>query len=661
MKNDEELFNFAKQLHLSGKIEKSQKLYLKLIEKYKNNDRLFFLLGTSYLQLKKNDKAIHFLDIAIKLNSKFADSYNNRGIALAANKKYSEAVQDYNNAINLKINYVDAYLNKGIALNKLKKFTEARRITEHAIKLEPSNAKAYNNLGNIFQNTKELEKSVRAYDKAIRINPKYLEAINNMADLLHKLKSYEKALIYYYKIFHFDPNFNGLLGNIIHNKMLIYDWKNFENIKTSIIEKIKEKKTIIDPFFINYLTDDPKLIKYNLTEWVAKTLTGENNLLKNKVTSSSLENLKILKKDTSKIKIGYFSANFNHHVVLHIMHNIFKYHDKSRFELYAFSHGKKEGDAWREKTKPFFKKFYIINDMTDVEATKLARNEKIDIAINLSGLTKNDRTGIFLNRVAPIQINYLGYPGSMGIKSMDYIIADKIIIPDDKKKYYSEKVKYLPECYISEAKDLILKQTKNYTKLDLKLPNNKFVFCAIHNPLKINPRIFGIWMKILKRVENSVLWINAENEISKENILNELRKVNLKVDRVVFAGRVKEASDHLKRLEFADLFLDTSPHNSHSTTYDYIRAGLPMVTLKGNSFASRVGASIYLSLELGELIATTDKQYENIAVELANDKLKLKKIKEQMKKGVMNSILFKSKEFTKELEKVYLEIFNENI
>jgi len=187
------------------------------------------------------------------------------------------------------------------------------------------------------------------------------------------------------------------------------------------------------------------------------------------------------------------------------------------------------------------------------------------------------------------------------------------------------------------------------------------VFCAIHNPLKINPRIFGIWMKILKRVENSVLWINAENEISKENILNELRKVNLKVDRVVFAGRVKEASDHLKRLEFADLFLDTSPYNSHSTTYDYIRAGLPMVTLKGNSFASRVGASIYLSLELGELIATTDKQYENIAVELANDKLKLKKIKEQMKKGVMNSILFKSKEFTKELEKVYLEIFNENI
>jgi predicted O-linked N-acetylglucosamine transferase (SPINDLY family) len=255
----------------------------------------------------------------------------------------------------------------------------------------------------------------------------------------------------------------------------------------------------------------------------------------------------------------------------------------------------------------------------------------------------------------------LGYPGTIGIKSMDYIIADKIIIPDNEKKYYSEKVKYLPECYISEAKDLLLKSTKNFTRLDFNLPDNKFIFCAIHNPLKINPRIFGIWVKILKRVKNSVLWITANNEPSKENILSELKKNGLEANRIVFAGRVKEGGDHLKRLKLADLLLDTYPYNSHSTTYDYINAGLPMVTLKGNSFASRVGASIYSSLKLQELIAKTESEYENIAVKLANDELKIKEIKDKMKKNAANSNLFKAKEFTKELEQVYLEIFNENI
>jgi predicted O-linked N-acetylglucosamine transferase (SPINDLY family) len=622
---------------------------------------LFFLLGTSYLQLKKYNKAIDYLNIAINLNSKFADSYNNRGIALAENEKYSEAVHDYDKAINLKINYVDAYLNKGIALKNLGKLDDAKEVTELAIRLQPSNAKAYNNLGNIFQNQKKLKESVKAYDKAIKINPEYFEAISNIADALHNLKLYDKALIYNYKIFDKYPNFEGILIKILSNKMHIYDWNNLRKITEEIKKKVKEKKIIIDALFINYLTDNPDLIKLHSEEWVKKTVINIKPKLKNINISKPPTDLKLLKKTENKIKIGYFSADFKHHVVLHIMANIFKHHDNSKFELYAFSHGEKKEDEWRKIIKSYFKKFYTINDMTDDQVINLTRNEEIDIAVNLTGLTRNHRTGIFLKRVAPIQINYLGYPGTMGIKSMDYIIADKIIIPDHEKKYYSEKVKYLPECYISEAKDLLLKSTKNFTRLDFNLPDNKFIFCAIHNPLKINPRIFGIWVKILKRVKNSVLWITANNEPSKENILSELKKNGLEANRIVFAGRVKEGGDHLKRLKLADLLLDTYPYNSHSTTYDYINAGLPMVTLKGNSFASRVGASIYSSLKLQELIAKTESEYENIAVKLANDELKIKEIKDKMKKNAANSNLFKAKEFTKELEQVYLEIFNENI
>ena len=661
MRNYEEEFILAKRLHLTGKIIESQKIYLRLIKKFKNNDKLFFLLGTTFLQLKNYNKAVNYLNISINLNEKFADSYNNIGIALAELKQYSKAIFNYDKAIKLKGNYIDAYLNKGISLNKLKKFDEAIKITEIVIKLNPLNAKAFNNLGNIFQNINKKKESVKAYNKAIKINSEYFEAMYNLAGVLDKLKLHEEALIYYYKIFNKDPNFDGLLGKIISSKMHIYDWDNFTNITNEIKHKIIKKKIIIEGNLITYLTDDLNLIKLNSESWILKEVADPRIRINENNDSSKFVNLKNLNKNTKKIKIGYFSAEFSAHVVLQVMNNIFKHHNKNKFELYAFSHGKKEDDLWRKKIRPYFKKFYIINDMNDSEVLRLARSEEIDIAINLTGLTENHRTGVFIKRVAPIQINYLGYPGTIGTKSIDYIIADKVVIPETEKKYYFEKVKYLPECYISESKDLFLKTTKNYKRLDFNLPQDKIVFCAIHNPLKINPKIFSVWMNIIKKVENSVLWISANTEKSKKNLLTQFKKNKINVDRIIFAEKVKENGDHLKRLELADIFLDTAPYNSHSTTYDYINAGLPMITLKGNSFPSRVATSIYSSLNIKELIAETESEYENIAIDLANDKIKLDKIKNKIKKNCKNSILFKSKEFTKELEKVYLEIFNENI
>lgn len=661
MRNYEEEFILAKRLHLTGKIIESQKIYLRLIKKFKNNDKLFFLLGTTFLQLKNYNKAVNYLNISINLNEKFADSYNNIGIALAELKQYSKAIFNYDKAIKLKGNYIDAYLNKGISLNKLKKFDEAIKITEIVIKLNPLNAKAFNNLGNIFQNINKKKESVKAYNKAIKINSEYFEAMYNLAGVLDKLKLHEEALIYYYKIFNKDPNFDGLLGKIISSKMHIYDWDNFTNITNEIKHKIIKKKIIIEGNLITYLTDDLNLIKLNSESWILKEVADPRIRINENNDSSKFVNLKTLNKNTKKIKIGYFSAEFSAHVVLQVMNNIFKHHNKNKFELYAFSHGKKEDDLWRKKIRPYFKKFYIINDMNDSEVLRLARSEEIDIAINLTGLTENHRTGVFIKRVAPIQINYLGYPGTIGTKSIDYIIADKVVIPETEKKYYFEKVKYLPECYISESKDLFLKTTKNYKRLDFNLPQDKIVFCAIHNPLKINPKIFSVWMNIIKKVENSVLWISANTEKSKKNLLTQFKKNKINVDRIIFAEKVKENGDHLKRLELADIFFDTVPYNSHSTTYDYINAGLPMITLKGNSFPSRVATSIYSSLNIKELIAETESEYENIAIDLANDKIKLDKIKNKIKKNCKNSILFKSKEFTKELEKVYLEIFNENI
>ena len=658
MDRDEKIFNLAKQLHLSGKISESQKLYLKLTKKYKNNDKLFFLLGTTFLQLKKYNSAIKYLNISIILNSKFSDTFNNIGIALAEIKKYSEAIENYDKAIALKINYVDAYQNKAISLNKLEKFDEAIKIINLTIKLDPANAKAYNTLGNILRNKEKLKDSVVAYDKAIKIDSEYWEAIKNMADVLAELKLHDKALIYYHKLIGKELDSEDLLNNFLLSKMNINHWENFEEIKNDVKEKINKKEITIQPFLLNHLTDDPKLIKLNSQTWISKRLIESTN---GNGFDNTIGNLKILKKNKDKIKIGYFSADFHDHSVLHVMTDIFKYHDQSMFDLYAFSHGIKKDDSFRKKIKHYFKKFYVINDLSDEEAVKLARSEEIDIAINLTGITKNHRTEIFLKRVAPIQINYLGYPGTMGTNLIDYIIADKNIIPESEKKYYVEKVKYLPECYLPEPKKFFLKSTKNFSKQNFNLPQNKIIFCAINSPLKINPKILNLWIRILKRVESSVLWIKADNELSKKNLLSEFKRRGIGVDKVVFAEKIKDMSDHLKRLELADIFLDSTPFSSHSTSYDYINAGLPMVTIKGNSFASKVASSIYSSINMNELVAKSEAEYEKIAVDLANDKLKLEEIKDRIKKNIQNSNLFKSKEFTKELEKVYLEIFNENI
>lgn len=646
MKNNQEALNLAKKLHLSGEIKKSQKLYLELIENNKENYELFFLIGTTYLQLKEYTEAISNFNISIKLNPNYPNSYNNKGIALAEKQNYSEAILNYDKAIKLKKDYFDAYLNKGISLHKLKKIDQAIKFFKLLIQIRPSEPKIYNNLGNIYKTLKRYKEAIAAYDHAIKINKDYLEAMNNKSDVFHSQKNYEQALIILKQIFKINPNYTGLLEKIISNKMFICDWSDFNKTKNLIKKEIveKEKDVAIDPLFIHYLFDDPELHKLNSIKFIANEFKNVSKIISNK---KRIKN--------KKIKIGYFSGDFHNHPVLHIMTNIFKNHDKSIFELYAFSHGpEKKNNIWRENVKQYFREFYIINKMTDDEVIKLSEEINIDIAVNLSGLTQHDRTGVFFKRVAPIQVNYLGYPGTIGLDTMDFIIGDKKIIPENYKKYYTEKVEYLPECYIPSSNDITLKNSsKKFTRREFNLPEESIVFCAFHNPLKINPEIFEVWVNILKRVKNSVLWIKTNNKSFENNLKKEAIEKKLNPNRIIIAEGIKDISDHIERLKLADIFLDTYPYNSHSTSYDYIRAELPMVVWEGKTYASRVASSIYSSIDMGNLIAKNKLEYENIATELGNNKLKLKEIKNKLKKIRENHKLFDSSKITKELEKIY--------
>ena len=643
----EKQFDLAKQLHTSGRVKEAQKIYIKLLKIYKKNHLLLYFVGTTFLQLKKYDEAINNFEQSLKYNSFFPETYNNLGVALAEKKKYSLALNNYNKAINLKVDYVDAYLNRGISFIKLLKYDEAISDFNIAISKDPYNSKAYNSLGNAFKGLEKYDQAIASFEKAIKINGNYLEAISNKANVFETQKKFKDSLNLINQIYKKDPSFSGLLQKIITNKMSIFEWEEFDELKEIIKNKLFKNKIILDPLIIYYLFDDLKIQSKNSKNYI-------DNQFKNYDRINNL-NKKVRSK---KIKVGYFSGDFHNHPVMHIMADIFKNHDERNFEIYAFSHGPdKKNNVWRKAVISYFKKFYKIYNMTNDEIINLANDNQLDIAVDLSGLTKYSRNELFYNRVAPIQINYLGYPGTSGLKSMDYILADKNVIKENEKKYFTEKVYYLPNCYIPSVNDISRKSSiKMCSRTEFNLPENKIIFCAFHNPLKINPDIFSVWMNILKKSKNSVIWIKANDDLARENLKKEAQKRNVDPDRLIFTRGVENINDHLKRLKLADIFLDTYPYNSHSTVYDYLKANLPMIIMEGNSFPSRVGSSIYASIGLSELVARNYLDYENIAIDLANDKSKLLKIKTKINIQVEKNYLFNSKKFTLDLEDIYYKL-----
>ena len=649
---NEEKFNIARQLHFSGKIKEAQKIYLKLIKIYKNNYTLYYLVGTTYLQLKDQDEAIKYFKLSLKYNSSFPETHNNMGVALAEKKDFAEALNQYNQAIKLKPDYLEAYLNRGISLNKLKKYDEAIQDFNLVINRDQNNAKAFNNLGNVFKELKKFDQAINSYEKAIKINGNFFEAISNKADIFDSQKRFKESLIELDKIYKKEPDFIGLIQKIISNKMSIFHWEDYDEIKNITKRKLLNNDIILDPLFIYYLFDDLRIQNNNSKNFITKEFEDYKKI---KISNK--------KKNNNKIKIGYFSGDFHNHPVMHIMSKIFKNHNRNKFEIYAFSHGpEKKNNVWKESVISFFNEFYEIYEKQDEEVIELAKKNEIDIAVDLTGLTKYHRTSLFYNRIAPIQINYLGYPGTSGLSSMDYILADRTVIKKSEEKYFTEKVCYFPKCYIPSSNDITLKGSNNiFTRSEFNLPDNETVFCAFHNPHKINPEIFNTWVNILKKTEKSVLWIKSSNSDAQANLQKEAEKRGVNKNRIIFAKGVENINDHIERLKLADIFLDTFPYNSHSTVYDYLRANLPMIIMEGNSFPSRVGSSIYSSLDLKELVAKNYTEYENIAVKLSKNKERLLNLKTKIKTLVKEDYLFNSKKFTLDLENIYSKIFNNEI
>ena len=631
----------AKTLHKNGNIDEAIKLYKKLLKTNNLDSRLFFYIGTAFLQKKNFKEAYKNLKEAIKIDNSIPDYFNNIGVALSELNKNEDAIKNYNEALRIKPNFVDPIINIGISYKKLKKFDLSKKFFKKSLEFNPNNHIVFNNLGNLFKEEGNTTKAFEFYNEALKINSNYIDALNNKAEILLVEKKYEEALVEFEKVINLNPKFEYSFGKLIHCKMNLCNWSNFNKNIKFIEAKINKNEKIIEPFPLLSIIDNPELQKKNAQIYY-----------KHKFTDDVLHKNQRRFDKKKKIKIGYFGAEFYNHPVLKVTKDIFINHDKSKFEIYGFYHGPVK-DTLHYEIRKYFNQFFDISEMSDEEVIDLSNEIDINIAVNLTGYTSDSRNGVFYNRVAPIQISYLGYSSTMGSNFMDYIIADEILIPNYHYKNFSEKIINMPVSFFPNPSKIEISNI-NTTKEDNKLPNNKFIFGSFNNSYKITPEIFKSWIKILKNTEDSILWLLESNISVTNNLIEETKKHEIDPQRLVFAKKIKY-SEHLKRFQHMDLFLDTFPYNAHTTGCEAIRCGVPIITIMGKTFASRVGSSLLSSIGMTKLICKNIDEYTNKAISYRKNIDEFKKLKKNFKQKV-NCNLFNSIKYTRNLEKKYKEL-----
>ena len=629
-------------LHKKGKIDESLEYYHQALIIDDKNPQLLFLIGTAYLQKNNFIHAITYFEKTINLDRNYVAAYNNLGGALQNLKKYEKAIDIYKKLLLIKPNFSDGYNNIGTCLVHLKDYNNASKHFKKAISLNPKDYVAYNNIGLIEKEFSNFDKALESFKKSIEINQNYYLALNNLGNTYLEIKNYELAKKYYKKLYEIYPDYEFILGKLVYSKMFLCEWHELNFLVDQMKIALEENKKVVAPFILLALIDSPEL------QLKSSEIFSKDKLADLKTNSKSK------KESEKKIKIGYFSPDFRNHPVLHLIEDIFKYHDKSKFDVYAFSLESNKNDYMTDKIKPYFKEYLEIKNLSNTSIFELAKKIGLDIAIDLCGYTALNRAEIFSNKLASVQINFLGYPGTMGAEHIDYILADEDIIPENEKKNFSEDVIYLPNCYQPNTE--FKNTTKdNLRKADYNLPENKIVYCNFGPSYKITPEIFDLWMDILKEVPNSILWLLETNISTSKNIMKEAVKRNISEERILF-GKYLPHEQHLKRISLGDIFLDTYPYNAHTTASDSIRVGVPIITLKGRCFASRVCSSILKQVKMEELITESYVDFKDKAINLGKNEQKLINIKDQIKKNSLNSSLFKPEEFTKNLERIYMRL-----
>ena len=629
-----------------GRISDALKSFHKVIDLNPSFADGYNNLGVVYRELDDLDNALEYFNKAIALKPNFAFAYNNRGLIFKDKGKNDHALADYQKALSLDPSYADPYNNIGIIKGKQGDQKVALEFFMKALKLNPNNFETYNNIGTVKLEKLELEEALKIFEKSIALYPHFVMPHFNKGIIYEKLHKRDEAIISYNEALVIRPEFDFARAQKLYQQAHIGDWEGIEQDKP-LIPQLGILKEIM-PLTLLSLDDAPERHKKRA-----------EILVKNRFLHKPLPSTSKMKEKHKPIRIGYFSSDFKEHPVAYLLARVFEKHDRSQFKVHGYSIKATKKDSMHKRLVTAFDEFKDLSDVSDKEAALTVREDGIDIAIDLNGYTANSRIGIFAYRAAPIQINYLGYPGTIGADFIDYIIADQTLIPEDSKKYYSETPIYLPHTYMPTDNTREI-STKPITRTEMGLPEDSFVFCCFNNNYKITSEEFDIWMRILGQLPNSVLWLRKSNEWSEANFIKEAKKRNVDPSRLIFAGKL-DMNEHLARHRLADLFLDTFNFNAHTTASEALWAGLPVVTKMGKGFAARVAGSLLKAIDCPELITETKEDYEALIVELSTNPKKLSEIRKKVISNRLSKPLFNTELYTKNLEDSFKQVYQNHI
>ena len=604
----------AIELQNQGHVAPAEQLLLHYLTQAPTDPVAVYSLAVIWLRMPNPAPALDLLERAVNAGTDFAPLWFAHATVLVKVGRRDDALQSYQRAIDLKPDYADAMINSGVLLRDLQQHVAALTRFQQVLALQPDN----------------------------------VMALSNAATLMTEFKRGEEAVAMLERLVQLAPEHDYALGMLCHEKLQGCDWQGFEALSQRVIDGVRAGRRSSKSLGLMALSDSAEdhqrcarlFAQQRYPAAAAPLWTGERYR-------------------HDRIRVAYVSPDLREHPVGHLMAGIFERHDKARFETTGLSLGVDDGSRLRERMTRAFDQFIDARQMTAVQIAALLREREIDIVVDLAGYTADSRSEIFTWRPAPVQVNFLGYPGTMGLSCMDYILADRHVIPPEHWHFYDEQVVYLPDAYLPPASNLQMAETTP-SRADCGLPPTGVVFCSFNHDYKILPAVFAVWMRLLQQVPGSVLWLMSRSERSQRNLRASAQAAGIDPDRLVFAQRVPRVEDHLARYRVADLFLDTHPYNAHSTAADALLAGLPVLTCSGQSFPSRVAGSLLQAAGLPELVTHTVADYEQLALALARDPDRLAALKARLMERQRDSALFDVDAFTRHLETAYLAMWRQS-
>jgi predicted O-linked N-acetylglucosamine transferase (SPINDLY family) len=636
--------------------------------------------GLSLVHVGSHIEALESFESALRIDPRFLSALYNRAKLLVFLKRpeaADEAISAYVGAVSAAPNDVVALNNLGALLQSAGRHDEAIVFLTYAIDSEPASADLHFCRGNAFVSLNRPEAACADFNRVLELNPAHLGALNNrgntfmsrrmfpealssysevvrqfpdralghfnQGNALHELGWLFEALGSYERALELNPEFDGLPGKIAHLRGRFCQWQGDDAFVEKITSDLVAGRPAAEAFPLFMLTDDPALLRKATDCWVKTNVRATGRL-----------GPLVRRPMKKRIHIAYLSADFHNHATSQLAVEMFERHDREHFEVTAISFGPDQQDAMRKRLVRAFDRFEDVRQLGDLEVAARCRELEVDIAIDVKAYLQDSRPGILAERCAPIQVNWLAFPGTMASPYIDYIVADRTLITPEDIPFYSEKVIWLPDSYqVNDRQRPIAADV--VTRAECGLPEEGFVFCCFNNSFKIRPDTFDIWMRILKRVPGSVLWLLGDSPVTTENIKREAASRGVEPNRLVFASRMPVA-DHLARHGVADLFLDTWPCNAHTTASDALWAGLPVLTRIGRSFSSRVASSLLRAVGLPTLIMRTNEEYEDMAIALANRPVELGALKQRLRDNRDNCPLFDSARFTRQIEEAYQKV-----